>query len=54
MQLGTTLSSLIGRITDDTPDILGISGTFGQHDLMVELLDAAYALACVGRTDTLV
>ena len=26
------------------PDILGISATFGQHDLMIRLLDAAYGL----------
>lgn len=34
MQLGVTLPDLIQRVTDDTPDILGISATFGQHDLM--------------------
>jgi hypothetical protein len=27
------------------PDILGISATFGQHDLMASLLDAVYATA---------
>ncbi|MFE2024317.1 radical SAM protein [Streptomyces hygroscopicus] len=45
MQLGTTLPDLIKQVTDETPDILGISSTFGQHDLMVELLDTTYALA---------
>ncbi|MFI0742772.1 B12-binding domain-containing radical SAM protein [Streptomyces sp. NPDC021100] len=44
MQLGTSLADLVTRVTDDTPDILGVSATFGQHDLMIELLDAAYAL----------
>jgi radical SAM superfamily enzyme YgiQ (UPF0313 family) len=45
MQLGTTLTDLVKRVSEDTPDILGVSATFGQHDLMIELLDAAYALA---------
>ncbi|WP_301125980.1 B12-binding domain-containing radical SAM protein [Streptomyces cacaoi] len=44
MQLGTTLADLIEQVGQEPPDILGISSTFGQHDLMVELLDAAYAL----------
>jgi hypothetical protein len=44
MQLGVTLPDLIQLVTDLTPDILGVSATFGQHDLMTELLDAAYAL----------
>ncbi|GAU71126.1 Clp family protein [Streptomyces sp. NBRC 110611] len=45
MQLGITLPDLVKHITDEPPDILGISATFGQHDLMIELLDATYALA---------
>ncbi|MEV6424731.1 radical SAM protein [Streptomyces sp. NPDC051662] len=45
MQLGTTLTDLVKRVSEDTPDILGVSATFGQHDLMTELLDAAYSLA---------
>ncbi|MFJ6213727.1 B12-binding domain-containing radical SAM protein [Streptomyces sp. NPDC092296] len=45
MQLGVTLPDLIKVVTEQTPDILGISATFGQHDLMVSLLDAAYGLA---------
>ncbi|MEC3995130.1 radical SAM protein [Actinacidiphila sp. DG2A-62] len=44
MQLGVTLPDLIRLLTEEAPDILGISATFGQHDLMTELLDAAYAL----------
>ncbi|WP_199807869.1 radical SAM protein [Streptomyces sp. NRRL S-350] len=44
MQLGVTLPDLLKEIADNTPDILGISATFGQHDLMVEVLDAAYSL----------
>ncbi|MFC0843509.1 B12-binding domain-containing radical SAM protein [Streptomyces noboritoensis] len=44
MQLGTTLEDLLKQVTTAPPDILGISATFGQHDLLEELLDAAYAL----------
>jgi radical SAM superfamily enzyme YgiQ (UPF0313 family) len=44
MQLGVTLPDLIRLLTEEAPDILGVSATFGQHDLMTELLDAAYAL----------
>jgi hypothetical protein len=44
MQLGVTLPDLIRLVTEQVPDVLGISATFGQHDLMTELLDAAYAL----------
>jgi hypothetical protein len=44
MQLGVTLADLIKQITTEPPDILGVSTTFGQHDLMSGLLDAAYRL----------
>ena len=44
MQLGVTLEDLIQRVRAGNPDILGISATFGQHDLMIRLLDAAYGL----------
>ncbi|CAL9587347.1 hypothetical protein SUDANB106_05169 [Streptomyces sp. enrichment culture] len=44
MQLGVTLEGLLKQLTTGTPDIVGISATFGQHDLMLQLLDAAFAL----------
>src|ERR1039457_3493752 len=44
MQLGVTLDDLVQRVRAENPDILGISATFGQHDLMIRLLDAAYGL----------
>jgi radical SAM superfamily enzyme YgiQ (UPF0313 family) len=44
MQLGVTLEDLIRQVSTGEPDILGVSATFGQHDLMVALLDAAYRL----------
>ncbi|MGH3939912.1 MAG: radical SAM protein [Pseudonocardiaceae bacterium] len=40
MQLGVSLEDIIGRATSGEVDILGISATFGQHDLMTRLLDA--------------
>ncbi|GLZ14899.1 hypothetical protein Acsp04_51340 [Actinomadura sp. NBRC 104425] len=43
MQLGVTLEDLIGQVVTDSPDILGVSATFGQHDLLIRLLDAAFA-----------
>jgi hypothetical protein len=39
MQLGASLDDVIRRVNDHQPDIVGISATFGQHDLMRELLD---------------
>lgn len=39
MQLGASLDDIIRRVHDHQPDIVGISATFGQHDLMCELLD---------------
>jgi hypothetical protein len=44
MQLGLTLPELAGQLTARVPDILGISATFGQHDLMTGLLDIVYRL----------
>jgi radical SAM superfamily enzyme YgiQ (UPF0313 family) len=44
MQLGVTLEELIRQVSTGEPDILGVSATFGQHDLMVALLDAVYRL----------
>ena len=40
MQLSVSLEDIIGRATSGDVDILGISVTFGQHDLMTWLLDA--------------
>ncbi|WP_406313332.1 hypothetical protein OHA77_33535 [Streptosporangium sp. NBC_01639] len=39
MQLGATLDDITSRVQTTTPDIIGISATFGQHDLMIQLLD---------------
>lgn len=39
MQLGTTLTDIITRVEHIQPDIVGISATFGQHDLMIQLMD---------------
>lgn len=45
MQLGATLEDILDTVTTQRPDILGISATFGQHDLMVRLLDEVTARA---------
>lgn len=39
MQLGATLDAIETAVDDLAPDIVGVSATFGQHDLMIELLD---------------
>ncbi|MFB9686090.1 hypothetical protein [Amycolatopsis plumensis] len=39
MQLGASLDDITRWVQDQRPDIVGISATFGQHDLMIELLD---------------
>lgn len=44
MQLGLKIEDLKDRLQVEAPDILGVSATFGQHDLLVELLDTAYAM----------
>ncbi|MGA5135202.1 hypothetical protein ACPCTO_36040 [Streptomyces olivoreticuli] len=44
MQLGATLPGIMKTVINDAPDVLGVSATFGQHDLMTELLDAVFAL----------
>jgi hypothetical protein len=44
MQLGVTFSDLASQVATGDYDIVGVSATFGQHDLMTRLLDAAYAL----------
>ncbi|TCO43806.1 B12-binding domain-containing radical SAM protein [Actinocrispum wychmicini] len=40
MQLGASLDDIVRRVDDEQPDIVGISATFGQHDLMSDLLDS--------------
>lgn len=40
MQLGVSLEDIIERVTSGAVDVLGVSATFGQHDLMTRLLDA--------------
>jgi len=39
MQLSTKLSDVKSLITATQPDIIGISATFGQYDLLVDLLE---------------
>lgn len=44
MQLGVTMDDIKHTVRVWKPDILGISATFGQHDLMTQLLDFATTL----------
>lgn len=39
MQLGVTLADILATVESWQPEIIGISATFGQHDLMADLLD---------------
>lgn len=45
MQLGVSLPQIQQAIARLGPDIIGISATFGQHDIMSELLDGLTASA---------
>jgi hypothetical protein len=45
MQLGATLDDVIEAVRRGRHDILGVSATFGQHDLMIRLLDEVANLA---------
>ncbi|WP_197523376.1 radical SAM protein [Actinokineospora pegani] len=41
--MDTALDDLVARACDGEVDIVGISATFGQHDLMIQLLNAVTA-----------
>jgi B12 binding domain/Radical SAM superfamily len=45
MQLGVTLDDILATVDQRRPDIIGVSATFGQHDLMTRLLDVVTASA---------
>jgi hypothetical protein len=42
MQLGVSLDEIAARATSGTVDVVGVSITFGQHDLATRLLDTVY------------
>ena len=44
MQLGATLPDVRATVESWRPDIVGVSATFGQHDLMTDLIDYLNAL----------
>jgi hypothetical protein len=44
MQLGVTIDDVIATVGSWQPDIVGVSATFGQHDLMTGLLDHLFAM----------
>ena len=39
MQLGHNIEQIVAQIEATDPDILGVSATFGQHDLLIQFLD---------------
>ncbi|NLT56848.1 MAG: cobalamin B12-binding domain-containing protein, partial [Actinomycetales bacterium] len=47
MQLGVDLEGILDEVEQWRPDIIGISATFGQHDVMAELLDHLTTLESV-------
>jgi hypothetical protein len=44
MQLGATVEQIVTAARDGVPDIVGISATFGQHDLTIRVLDHLHGL----------
>jgi hypothetical protein len=44
MQLGVTLPDIQDAVASWRPDIVGVSATFGQHDIVVRLLDHLFDL----------
>jgi len=44
MQLGVSLPDIEDAVNAWRPDIVGVSATFGQHDIMVRLLDHLFGL----------
>ncbi|HEU5475179.1 MAG TPA: radical SAM protein [Actinophytocola sp.] len=44
MQLGLTMDDIVGRVRSGEVDVLGVSVSFGQHDLAVRLLDEITSL----------
>lgn len=44
MQLGVSLDDILGRVAAGTVDVLGVSVTFGQHDLATRLLNEIIGL----------
>lgn len=39
MQLNTSIADIVRAVVSTHPDILGVSATFGQHDVLVDLLE---------------
>lgn len=44
MQLGAELADITSTIRDQSPDVVGVSATFGQHDLLESVLDSVAEL----------
>jgi radical SAM superfamily enzyme YgiQ (UPF0313 family) len=52
MQFGLGVEDVARKVHDLEPDLVGISATFGQHDLMRELLDLLFAQGGVSPSST--
>lgn len=52
MQFGASVHDIVQRIGNERFEVLGISATFGQHDLLEEILSAIHAIA--GYTPTII
>lgn len=50
MQLGIDIEQIVAQVEDSDPDILGVSATFGQHDLLIDFLDRLAHRFESGRT----
>jgi len=53
MQFGLTVGDVAREVLDLEPDLVGISATFGQHDLMRELLQLLFAQGEVSPSATI-
>jgi hypothetical protein len=45
LQLGVTVPDILAAVDTDRPDVVGVSATFGRHDIMVDLLDRLFGSA---------
>lgn len=45
MQFGKTVDDVVNEIADERPDIVGISGTFGQYELLCNLINGIQSIA---------
>ncbi|MFI8186218.1 B12-binding domain-containing radical SAM protein [Actinacidiphila glaucinigra] len=54
MQLGVTLEDILKELSRGGTDILGVSATFGQHDIMLRLLEETFEGTETGEAPPLI